>query len=62
MFKDQAWTVAFSLISSLFVAILVIPLLVSWFFKDKKGVVKSKEASSIKMGGYASLLEKILKR
>ena len=27
LFKDQAWTVAFSLISSLFVALLVIPTL-----------------------------------
>ncbi|MFP4489339.1 MAG: efflux RND transporter permease subunit, partial [Bacteroidales bacterium] len=36
LFKDQAWTVAFSLLSSLFVAILVIPLLVTTFFKDKK--------------------------
>lgn len=62
MFKDQAWTVAFSLLSSLFVAILVIPLLVSRFFKDKKGVVIKEEASSIKMSGYASLLDKILKR
>ncbi|TAL65985.1 MAG: efflux RND transporter permease subunit, partial [Bacteroidetes bacterium] len=36
MFKDQAWTVAFSLISSLFVAMLVIPMLVSTLFSDKK--------------------------
>ncbi|MCX6325477.1 MAG: efflux RND transporter permease subunit [Bacteroidia bacterium] len=36
MFKDQAWTVAFSLISSLVVAILVIPMLVSTLFSDKK--------------------------
>jgi hydrophobic/amphiphilic exporter-1 (mainly G- bacteria), HAE1 family len=37
MFKDQAWTVAFALISSLFVAMLVIPMLVSVFFKERKG-------------------------
>jgi HAE1 family hydrophobic/amphiphilic exporter-1 len=36
MFKDQAWTVAFSLISSLVVAMLVIPMLVSTLFSDKK--------------------------
>ena len=36
MFKDQAWTVAFSLLSSLFVAMLVIPMLVSTLFTDKK--------------------------
>jgi len=36
MFKDQAWTVAFSLFSSLVVAMLVIPMLVSTLFSDKK--------------------------
>jgi len=36
MFRDQAWTVAFSLISSLVVAMLVIPMLVSTLFTDKK--------------------------
>ena len=36
MFKDQAWTVAFALISSLVVAMLVIPMLVSTLFSDKK--------------------------
>lgn len=62
MFKDQAWTVAFSLLSSLFVAILVIPLMVSRFFKDKvKGSVK-KEVKSLEMGWYPSLLKKILNR
>jgi hydrophobic/amphiphilic exporter-1 (mainly G- bacteria), HAE1 family len=37
MFKDQAWTVAFALISSLFVAMLVIPMLVNTFFGERKG-------------------------
>ncbi len=36
MFNDQAWTVAFSLISSLIVAMLVIPMLVSTLFSDNK--------------------------
>ncbi len=36
MFKDQAWTVAFALLSSLVVAMLVIPMLVSTLFSDKK--------------------------
>jgi hydrophobic/amphiphilic exporter-1 (mainly G- bacteria), HAE1 family len=36
MFKDQAWTVAFSLLSSLVIAMLVIPMLVSTLFTDKK--------------------------
>ena len=36
MFKDQAWTVAFALVSSLFVAMLVIPMLINTLFRDKK--------------------------
>lgn len=36
LFKDQAWTVTFSLVSSLFVAILVIPVLYDWFMKRRK--------------------------
>jgi HAE1 family hydrophobic/amphiphilic exporter-1 len=39
MFKDQAWTVAFALLSSLVVAMLVIPMLVSTLFTDKRKVV-----------------------
>ena len=59
LFKDQAWTVAFSLLSSLFVAILVIPLLVTTFFKDKKAKSKVKAVS---FSWYTSWLEKILRR
>lgn len=36
LFKDQAWTVTFSLLSSLFVAILVIPTLYERVFRSKK--------------------------
>jgi len=36
MFKDQAWTVAFALVSSLFVAMLVIPMLVNTLFREKR--------------------------
>ncbi len=57
LFKDQAWTVAFSLISSLFVAIFVIPALYHWFYKNKKAPVKR---HSVKMGGYARFLGKVL--
>ena len=35
MFRDQAWTVAFALLSSLLVAMLVIPMLVSTLFPEK---------------------------
>ncbi|MFW5773919.1 MAG: efflux RND transporter permease subunit, partial [Tangfeifania sp.] len=58
LFKDQAWTVAFSLVSSLFVAIFVIPTLYHRFYKNKKAPVKKR---SLKMGGYGRFLEKTLK-
>jgi HAE1 family hydrophobic/amphiphilic exporter-1 len=58
LFKDQAWTVAFSLISSLFVAIFLIPMMYHRIYKNKKMPVKHK---SVKMGGYARFLEKVLK-
>ena len=58
LFKDQAWTVAFSLLSSLFIAILVIPMLVSRFFKDKK--VRKRKQKSIEFKWYPALLTKII--
>jgi hydrophobic/amphiphilic exporter-1 (mainly G- bacteria), HAE1 family len=58
LFKDQAWTVAFSLISSLFVAILVIPALYHSLYKNQKAAVKK---SSVKMRGYSRFLDKVLK-
>nr|WP_321410091.1 efflux RND transporter permease subunit [uncultured Carboxylicivirga sp.] len=36
LFKDQAWTVAFSLLSSLVVALLVIPVMSNVFLRPKK--------------------------
>lgn len=57
LFKDQAWTVAFSLISSLVVATLVIPMLfVQIFRKDK---VAHKERP-VKLKAYRSILDKVL--
>ncbi len=58
LFKDQAWTVAFSLLSSLFVAIFVIPMLYHRFYRNKKAPVKRK---SVKMTGYGRFLDKTLK-
>jgi HAE1 family hydrophobic/amphiphilic exporter-1 len=58
LFKDQAWTVAFSLLSSLVVAIFLIPMMYHRFYRNKKSTSKVR---SVKMGGYARLLEKILK-
>ena len=57
LFKDQAWTVAFSLLASLFVAILVIPMLFNFAYRNKKTVTNIK---SIKIGWYGNLLSKVL--
>jgi HAE1 family hydrophobic/amphiphilic exporter-1 len=59
LFKDQAWTVAFSLISSLVVAMLVIPMLVTTLFREKN---KPEKYSSIKFTWYSGILEKIIDR
>lgn len=58
LFKDQAWTVTFSLVSSLFVAILVIPMLYDRIFGKKKTVA---EVKSIQLKGYSNLLRKLVK-
>jgi len=57
LFKDQAWTVAFSLIASLFVAILVIPMLFNFIYGNKKKTVTLK---SVQIGWYGNLLSKII--
>ncbi|MGE0018148.1 MAG: efflux RND transporter permease subunit [Draconibacterium sp.] len=57
LFKDQAWTVAFSLISSLFVAIFLIPMMYHRLYKNKKTVATQK---SVQIGGYGRFLEKVL--
>lgn len=59
LFKDQAWTVAFSLISSLFVALLVIPMLYDKLSGRKE--VKT-ENTSIQFTWYSSMLASLLKR
>ena len=58
LFKDQAWTVAFSLLSSLFVALLVIPMLFSRFIKPRKKKIMDPE---IGFGWYRNILEGFLK-
>jgi HAE1 family hydrophobic/amphiphilic exporter-1 len=61
MFKDQAWTVAFALISSLFVAMLVIPMLVSTLFREKKG--KNVQISSpMQFRWYPKFLSKVIEK
>lgn len=58
MFKDQAWTVAFALISSLFVALLVIPMLITTLFPEKRQSKVS--TSALQFTWYKSFLGKIV--
>ncbi len=58
MFKDQAWTVAFALLSSLVVAMLVIPMLVATLFKDKTRIADTK--TSLQFKWYERFLEKTI--
>lgn len=58
LFKDQAWTVAFSLLSSLVVAILVIPMLYSRIFKKDNA---KKETNTVRISWYRNTLDGILK-
>ena len=60
MFKDQAWTVAFSLLSSLLVAMLVIPMLVSTVFSDRNN--KKNIPTPLKFPWYKETLEKIVEK
>ena len=59
LFKDQAWTVAFSLVSSLFVAILVIPMLFDALGGRKGGI---RATQSLQVTGYSKLLRRLLCR
>jgi HAE1 family hydrophobic/amphiphilic exporter-1 len=58
LFRDQAWTVAFSLVSSLVVAILVIPMLFTQIFRKDKTILEKKP---LKFDGYKRFLNKVLK-
>ena len=62
LFKDQAWTVAFSLLSSLFVALLVIPTLYDQLAgrKNKDEEVRT-ESRSVGFNWYSNLLQSLLK-
>lgn len=60
LFKEQAWTVAFSLLSSLFVAILVIPVLFNTIFKNRKKIKPLKQ--TIKFTAYERFLSKVLEK
>lgn len=60
LFKDQAWTVVFALVSSLFVAILFIPMLVDKLIKNKP--TEKVSSKSLQFNGYTKLLNRILDR
>ncbi len=56
LFKEQAWTVSFSLLSSLFVAILLMPMLASRYVRKPSG-----RQTSLKINGYGRFVGKLLK-
>jgi hydrophobic/amphiphilic exporter-1 (mainly G- bacteria), HAE1 family len=56
LFKDQAWTVAFALLSSLAVAVFLVPMLYHRFFMNKP----LKEIKGIKFANYHNFILKIL--
>lgn len=58
LFKDQAWTVAFSLLSSLFVALFVIPMLYHSFYRNRKAPAQSR---SLQFNGYGRFLKRLLR-
>jgi HAE1 family hydrophobic/amphiphilic exporter-1 len=64
LFKDQAWTVAFSQFASLFVAILVIPMLFAQFFRKDKVFARERKVFSdekhSRFKRYRAVLEKVL--
>ena len=59
LFKEQAWTVAFALLSSLFVALSVIPMLSSRILKAPKA---NAQKSSLQFPFYTRFLDRVLKR
>jgi HAE1 family hydrophobic/amphiphilic exporter-1 len=59
LFKEQAWTVAFALLSSLFVALSVIPMLSSRILKVPKG---KQAGTSLQFPFYARFLSGVLKK
>jgi len=61
LFREQAITVAFSLLCSLFVATLIIPMLYSRLYR-KRHPFAGKARSSVKFTGYGRLLGRILDR
>ncbi|MDA3821042.1 MAG: efflux RND transporter permease subunit, partial [Bacteroidales bacterium] len=61
LFKEQAITVAFSLLCSLVVAILIIPMLYSRLYR-KKSPFKKEQKKSLQFNGYGRFLDRALNR
>ncbi len=59
LFKEQAFTVAFSLLASLVVAILIIPMLYSRIYR-KKSPFTGRKRQSVQFNAYGHFLDKIL--
>jgi hydrophobic/amphiphilic exporter-1 (mainly G- bacteria), HAE1 family len=57
LFRDQALTITFALLSSLVAAIVLIPMLYNYFFKNS---VKIGVAKTVQVKGYGRLLARIL--
>ncbi len=57
LFRDQAWTVAFSLLSSLFAAIFLIPMLYHRIYRNKPAPATRR---TMEMSWYGKLLGKLL--
>ena len=58
LFKEQAWTVSFALLSSLFVSILFIPMLASKFMRKKENTT----SHAITIKGFGNFVGKVLKK
>ena len=58
LFKEQAWTVSFSLLSSLFVSILFIPMLAAKFMRKDA----SRKSRAITVKGFGNFVGRLLKR
>ena len=58
LFKEQAWSVSFSLLSSLFVSILFIPMLASKFMRKKENTT----SHAITIKGFGNFVGKVLKK
>jgi len=57
LFRDQALTITFALLSSLVAAVMLIPMLYNYFFKDS---VKPVTGKTVQVKGYGRFLGRIL--